>query len=370
MQSDVLTTVVCTQNAGYGMIVDDPTGLTAAWLTEVLQAAGIDASVRDVAVAPVGTGQMASCYRLEIAYERGDGPARLVVKLPSPDPAVRASAVLPYRTEVGFYRDLAPRLGVSVPACYGAAITEDGTGFTLVLEDMAPAVAGDQLAGCTAAQARDAAIAVADLHAGSWCDASIRALEWLIPPMSAYPEHLVPMLREALAQFHARRDLDAATADVFGRFVDGFAEWVTGSPTPWSLLHNDYRLDNLLFAPAGADMPAVTSVDWQSLSTGQPLQDVGFLLGTGLDPQTRRTHERAIVGAYHDRLVTLGVADYDADRCWDDYRRGLLHGPLICLLGEFVAASSERGVQMFSIMAQRSATAILDLESFDALGAR
>ncbi len=54
-------------------IVDDPAGLTTAWLSDVLQA-----PVSRVSVTPVGTGQMASCHRLDIGYERGDGPARLI----------------------------------------------------------------------------------------------------------------------------------------------------------------------------------------------------------------------------------------------------------------------------------------------------
>jgi len=111
----------------------------------------------------------------------------------------------------------------------------------------------------------------------------------------------------------------------------------------------------------------VTAVDWQSLSTGLPLRDVAFLLGTGLHPRDRRTHERAIVGAYHDALGSLGVSGYDAGRCWDDYRRGLFQGPLICALGEAFAAPTERGRRMFTLMAERAATAILDLDSLDLL---
>jgi hypothetical protein len=348
-------------------IVDDADGITAHWLTTALQGAGVDATVGSVCVVPVGAGQMASCYRLDIAYERGDGPPRLIAKLPSTDLTVRAGQAMTYRTEVSFYRDLAPGLSISVPRCYVAAITDEGTSFTLLLEDMAPAVAGDQLAGCSPDDARRAAVEVAGLHAGSWCDPALESLDWLIPPTSAFVEHMGPMLQGAVESFLARRDLDVATTEVLRRFVEGFTEWVAGSSTPWSLLHNDYRLDNLLFAPPDAGVPPVTTVDWQSLSTGAPLQDVGFLLGTGLQPDDRRTHERAIVGEYHDRLTDLGVTSYGADRCWDDYRRGLLHGPLICLLGDAVAAPTERGLRMFSVMAQRSAAAIVDLESFELL---
>jgi hypothetical protein len=348
-------------------IVDDPTGLTARWLTGVLWAAGVEATVADVSVEPVGTGQMAACHRLTVTYERGDGPAALIAKLPSPEPEVRTAVATTYRTEVSFYRDLAPRLPVSAPRCWFAAVTDDATAFTLLLDDMAPAVTGDQIAGCTVAQARDAAVAAAGLHAGSWCDPAVAGLDWLIPPMGAIADHMGPMLQDAVGTFLGKRDLDTATAEVLRRFADRFVAWTRARPTPSTLVHNDYRLDNLLFAPEGADIPAVTVVDWQSLTTGEPLRDVGFLLGTGLDPDLRREHEREIVGAYHAALRGHGVGDYDLDRCRDDYRHGLFQGPLICILGDLFATPTERGLRMFSVMAERSATAIRDLGCLDLL---
>ena len=346
------------------VIVDDPHEITPAWLTDALRSSGAEVSVGEVAVSPVGTGQMASCYALDIIYDRGDGPARLVAKLPSLDPDVRATVASAYRTEVLFYRDLAPTLDLAVPRSHLALVADDATTFTLLLEDMAPAAAGDQLAGCTPAEASVAAVAVAGLHAGSWNDPSIPELDWLIPPTSVLAEHIAPLFPDAVETFLTKRSLDDTTTEVLRRFAVSFDAWATGRPTPSSLLHNDYRLDNLLFAPAGADLPPVTVVDWQSLTTGPPLRDVAFLVGTGLDAEARRAHEQAIVGDYHERLRCLGVTDYPAERCWDDYRHALFHGPFICVLGEAFSAESERGRQMFTVMAERSAAAIVDLDAF------
>jgi Ecdysteroid kinase-like family len=349
------------------VIVVDPAELTPVWLSEVLAGAGIDAVVSDVGVAAVGTGQMASCYRLTVSYARGEGPAQLIAKLPSNDPVVRAGAAMMYRTEVSFYRDLAPRLAIPVPRCYCAVMNNDATSFTLLLEDMFPATVGDQLAGCTAEQARDAVVAVAGLHAGSWCDSAMRRLESIIPSAADLAQLTASMIKDSVQTFLSRRQLDAATAEVFAGFAANFTWWATGRPTPFALVHNDYRLDNLLFAPAGSDLPAVTTVDWQSLSTGLPLRDVAYLIGTGLDQDTRREHEQAIVGAYHDRLVALGVKDYAAAQCWEDYRYGLFQGPYICIMGEAVAAPTERGRAMFTVMAERSAAAIRELGSLELL---
>lgn len=139
-------------------------------------------------------------------------------------------------------------------------------------------------------------------------------------------------------------------------------DWATGRAEPFALLHSDYRLDNLLFAPADAPRPVV-AVDWQVVTVGSPLRDVAFLVATGLSTENRRAGERAIVDGYHRRLVERGVDGYSAQRCWEDYRHGLFQGPLITVLGASVAQPTARGDRMFPIMAERSATAIIDLDA-------
>jgi hypothetical protein len=349
-------------------IVVEPGEITPVWLSEVLASAGIDVVVSDIDVTAVGTGQMASCYRLVIRYASGEGPAQLIAKLPSTDPAVRAGAAMTYRTEVSFYRDIAARLAIPVPKAYLAVVNEDASSFTLLLQDMSPAAVGDQLAGCSPEQARAAVVALAGLHAGSWCDPDIKRLDTIIPSAGDLAQLTGPMLEGAAELFLSRRRLAPETAAVLEGFADIFTDWVTGRRQPFSLVHNDYRLDNLLFAPACSQLPAVTAVDWQSLSTGLPLRDVAYLIGTGLDPVSRRAHERSIVGAYHASLVDLGVHDYAMEQCWEDYRYGLFQGPYICILGEAVATPTERGLAMFTVMAERSAAAIRDLGSFELVG--
>ena len=98
---------------------------------------------------PVGTGQMSGCYRLSLRYSAGDGPATLIAKLPSPDPAGPRRRRDTYATEVRFYRDIASTVAVRAPECSCAVASDDGKSFVLLLEDMSPAEQGDQIAGCT-----------------------------------------------------------------------------------------------------------------------------------------------------------------------------------------------------------------------------
>lgn len=348
-------------------IVDTVEDIDAQWVTAVLAHAGIVTAVSKCTAESVGTGQMGSCFRLRLKYGEEAGPASLIVKLPAANPDSRAAGSLGYRCETSFYRKFADRISARVPRCFFSAADPSTNSFTLVLEDLSPAQQGDQIDGCTIDEALAAAINVAGLHAPTWNDPSVRDLDWLIPDLTAMPEPTAEFLRIATDQFLDRHSVEPATAPVLERFVQQFAAWAAGRPAPYSLLHNDYRPDNLLFAPPGAPDPVV-AVDWQVVSVGLPLRDVALLLATGLSTEDRRRAERAIIVAYQRRLVELGVTDYDVERCWNDYRYALFQGVFITVLGAFVAQPTERGNQMFTVMADRSAAAITDLDAFSLLG--
>ena len=346
------------------LIIDGPTAITESWLGDALMSSGIGVTVRSVRVTPLGTGQVASAFRIHADYADGEGPPRLVVKLPSGDPEVRARHAMPYRTEARFYSDLASKLRLPVPRCYFAGISDDGLSFTLLLEDMAPAVPGDQLAGCSAEQALAAALTVAQLHACTWCDPSLDHIDWLIPRSAEILQVLAGLARDATSSFVDSYDIDAGTAAVFTEFAEYVIPWLTDRRGPFALVHNDYRLDNLLFDTVDAHVARVTAVDWQSLTVGAPLRDVAYLLGTGMLPAERRIRERGIVDSYHHALLEAGVRHYGAEQCWEDYRRAQLQGPLISILGAAFSMPTDRSRPMFCAMAQRSAAAIRDLESF------
>ena len=60
---------------------------------------------------------------------------------------------------------------VPTPQCFYCEITDDVCDYALLLADQAPAVQGDQIAGCGEREARLAVTALAGLHGPSWCDA-------------------------------------------------------------------------------------------------------------------------------------------------------------------------------------------------------
>ena len=135
----------------------------------------------------------------------------------------------------------------------------------------------------------------------------------------------------------------------------------------FAVVHGDYRLDNLLFPTD--DPSGVAAVDWQTVGLGPPARDLAYFLATSLSPEDRRRYEADLLATYHGALADHGVTGYTREECWEDYRVGMLHGPLIILLGRLTATVTDRGDEMFKVMWQRCARAILDLGSLDAIRA-
>lgn len=332
--------------------------LDAAWLGEAL-----GQPVDLLGVDGVGTGQIGTCYRLSLggrAVESGRLPSTVLAKLPASDPATRDLLAGAYRTEVRFYREVAPTVAVRVPDCLYVDAADDSGAFVLLLEDLAPAVQGDQVAGCTAAQARDAVVNLAGLHGPRWCDPALTRIEGLALNGAEDAAMLAELYGPATELFlEGLGDLvsqeDAATLRACVSACEG---WALARAERFAPVHGDYRLDNLLFPPSG---PGVVAVDWQTLSLALPARDVAFLLGTSLEPDVRRAHEQALVAAYHAALVGHGVTGYDLDLAWEDYRFAQLQGPLVAVFGCAYGTRTARGDVMFAAMVRRACAAIRDL---------
>lgn len=348
------------------MTVPIPAGIDEvdpAWLTAVLHEAGLEVAVGEAAAAPVGTGQMADSFRVTVHYDRGVGPATLVVKVPAQGELSRAAgAAGGYRNEVQYYRELHDTVAVCAPRCYHAAVTDDSSGFVLVLEDLAPAEQGDQIAGCTVQQAILAVENLAGLHGPRWGDRSLYDIDWLMRAEPETVEFAALLLVDATAGFNERyaARLAPEDAEVFTAFAAEAEKWLTGRPERFGLVHGDYRLDNLLFGTEAGGYP-VAAVDWQTVGIGLPGRDLAYFCGNGLSIENRRTHERMLVERYHAALVGHGVTDHDFETCWDDYRYGHFQGPWTTILGAMHVEQTDRGDDMFMAMASRCGAAIRDL---------
>jgi hypothetical protein len=135
---------------------------------------------------------------------------------------------------------------------------------------------------------------------------------------------------------------------------------VLAQRSPWTLVHQDFRVENMLFGPAGSD--EVKVIDWQGIGRGPGAYDLAYLLGGSMDVALRRDLEQTLVKTYFDALLASGVADYSFEQLWDDYGHAHLMGGLATslMVGGGMDLSNERGFELIATMAHRHAQAALD----------
>jgi aminoglycoside/choline kinase family phosphotransferase len=355
-------------------IADTPAALTTEWITDALRSSGrLDTgAVVAVDLAPIGTGQMSDSLRVTLHFDREvDVPATMIAKLPAADETSRATAraLRSYESEVRFYQLLAPELPVRTPAVYYADIDVETARFVLLLEDMAPAEQGDQLRGCSADTARVAVDELVRLHAPKWDDPCLAELDWLHRDRAAQRQWLLTFLPAAWDGFRERygAHLDGDVLAAGGALFAHLGSYLSTDTSPLTVVHGDYRLDNLLFDPTPGGVP-VTVVDWQTCTHGPALQDVAYFIGAAMPREVRRDAEAELVRAYHAGLVAAGVPDYGWQRCWRDYRRGTWAGLIMAVAASMLVERTARGDEMFLTMAARHSQHALDLDAAELLG--
>ena len=341
---------------------DRPEDVTDRWLSHVL---GNDIAIESWE--PIGSGQVGDSARFYLRSLLSDAPTTIAAKFPSRDQASRTTAAMMglYSKEVRFYREVARQLAARVPRVYHSELSDDGVGFVLLFEDLGPARGGDQIRGCNIADARAAIRQAAAIHAPSWDNAALRAKEWLRPnpglaatTASMYPKAQA-LFRERYADqlepeyMQLCEDLAAAADLLFG-----------SNEPPQCLIHSDFRLDNMLFEIRdGAEAMAV--LDWQTVTLGKGMTDIGYFLGCGIGNALRSAHEEELLDLYLEEMDERGVPLTRQD-IWRDYRLGALHGIATAVFSAAYVERTQRGDANFLSMA-RGACALA--ASHDSIGA-
>jgi aminoglycoside/choline kinase family phosphotransferase len=348
--------------------------ITAPWLTAILRENGIlkETAVTVVAAEPlgVGTGFLGQLARLRLTYDRPDAnaPSTLVAKLPSLDAGGRQVSQLFqfYDREARFYRELAGAMPLRVPRCYASLADADAGDYLLLLEDFGHWPIGDDASGCSAVEAEVAIRTLARLHRAFWESPALERLDW-VPMVNAPVHHLTepayagslePFLKNFGDALSPR--MRGITERMAGRIVPLLD---AGSRMPRTLIHGDYRLDNLFFP--GRE---VAVIDWQIACRGQGAFDVAYFLSGCLEPAVRRTEEMRLLRLWHD-LVTDGSAiAYPFDRALTDYRRSVLYCNVYTVIAiGSLDATNERGMAVFTGWLRRRSAAIEDLDAGELL---
>lgn len=354
-----------------------PDDVTTAWLTEVLRASGSlphDASVASVTRTPVGegVGMLSEIEFLGLAYDgEADGaPGSVVVKFPTRNETNRGVALHfgVYTREVRYFAELDPRSGAAGPKVHLSAIDGDSD-FVIVLEDLSDYRIGDQIVGADLQETQLSIDQLARLHASFWNALESDEFSWL--PRSANCDNATNMHEGSRAGWDA-------TVEIFGSHVpqwmrDAKDAYLAAVPAmqerldaaPRTLIHGDFRMDNLFFGQVPHHHP-MTMVDWQGPLRGRGIHDVAYLLSQSTQTEVRRAHERDLISRYVAALADHGVEGYGFDEAWTDYRYGVLYFWVFAtVIAGTLDATNERGNAWMSEMIKRNVAAIDDLDCLD-----
>jgi hypothetical protein len=329
--------------------------VSPAWLSEAL-GDRITAVRAEPLIAVEGVNSEVTRLHLEAA-EGGDTPRTMVLKVRAASEAARGVAAFQrwYEREVGFYEAFAANAPVTTPTVYFACIQADGR-YVLLLEDIATPQ-GDQIAGCGIDAAREVVVAAARLHARFWQSPRLQGHDWL-PDTTVGLDRAGPV-QGAFARGWARRRDSASSAlrPLIDAAVEAYPDLLSAAAAPpVTLIHGDYRLDNMFLDGAGAGLVVI---DWQFIARCRGVYDVAYFVGLSLEPEVRREHEKALLAEYREQLAAAGVS-YASEAIEQDYRLGLLLSYAVFCIGAVGHDPETRAGRMHEVGLRRLGAAIVD----------
>ena len=351
-----------------------PAEVDAGWLTSLLADRGLlaqGARVVEVVPTPVGTGQMADTVRFALTYAPSDaGPATVIGKFTSGDAQSHATGRImrAYEVEVRFYAEIAPRVAVRHPRLLFAAVDAEEAWFTLLLEDVVGASQGDELAGCDATTAAAAIRQMAGLHGPCWEAPDLAASPWVnrvTPDSDAFTASIVTGVFPGFLERYGDR-LEPDHVALLESFLPRLGEWMARPRGPQTVVHADFRLDNMLFTPGD---PSPVVVDYQTIGWGSGAYDLAYFVGGSLEPEVRAADVDVLVAGYHEALGDHGVTGYTLDELRADYRRECFGGLLMAVGASMMVKQTPRGDEMFITNTRRHAQQAIDLDALAGLDA-
>lgn len=291
----------------------------------------------------------------------GDGvPASVFVKMPAETVATRLMGELGRlaRTEVMFYRELAPQL-TGLPASYGSAFDSLTGRFVLVLEDLAvdPCLFPDTLHPLDQNQAAQIVELLAKLHATFW--ERLPESRWVY---SASGDH-TSLLTGPLLDTSARRLAERTSIPVEdGRFIiDNYravAKLIDSQPN--TVMHGDAHPGNVYFRNGKAGL-----LDWQAVRRGHPGRELSYTLITGMTTAERQSCERDLLAIYRHALTAAGGPELDAGELWLRYQQGALYAYVAPLITAGMGGMQDESIALEGV--RRGVAALTDLETVAAL---
>ncbi len=337
------------------------------WLTQVLRKHGClrAAQVTAITAQPIGAefGFLDSLARLNLSYDFPEpaAPDSVVVKISSAEETYRriGNFYRAYEREFCFYESVATRSPIRLPRCWGREADAETGAHVLILEDLSSLTPGDQVCGLTPLQAKATLETIGQFHAHWWESPELDSFDWM-PNRNIQPARFRAAWPKCRATFAAQLPESAIVlGDELNERLESLLAEV--ERRPHTIVHSDFRADNLLFDPASRTQPVVV-LDWQLAIRSQGVLDVARLLCGSLSPHDRAACEMGLLQRWHESLLQGGVQNYSFVQALQAYRTAAL----ICLyypvtIHEAEEAAGRRGAALAQAQIERFFVAAVEL---------
>jgi hypothetical protein len=338
--------------------------LTAEWLSEGLRESGVleDAAVTEFTMDVLGeqVGFNGEVVIIAPSYSppSESAPASLVLKIPTASKnRIMGQTMGLYEKEIRFYRYLQPGLNIRTPRHYFSAldvaddpdvilerlrgmnrlpiwmirgivalanrfVSGNPRRYALLIEDLSGYRMGDQTAGCSDQDVRNIVVTMARLHAQFWASERLDSMSW-ITPYAATSRIMQMRFLQGVDRYlsDAGASLTPARRDLIGWLrKNGIALTEAFGDEPATLLHGDFRLDNICFDDAAGE---VVLFDWQTMLAGPGASDLAYFISATIPGDADESQVNQLIDVYHGELSQQGV-DVSRDRLRWQYEVGML----------------------------------------------
>ncbi len=276
-----------------------------------------------------------------------------------------------YANEVNFYRSIRPEVELEAPASYASVIDEGNGQFGILMEDLGLRSARfpSAVEGVSLDVMKNLITNLAVLHAAYWQSPRFeKDLCWLPTTTKGgmYPVFDaigLDIIRDQVAKNKFKQDLLAP----LNRSVDALWAGLWKSQEiiyqqPLTLLHGDTHIGNTYIHPDGT----AGLLDWQLMVKGPWCHDITYMMITGLDVETRRSHEKDLLNLYRETLLEKGVKSVPTEaQAWLLYRQTAIWGLVI---GWLITPPQNYGEEITAANVSKMCTAMLDLQTLESIG--
>jgi hypothetical protein len=174
------------------------------------------------------------------------------------------------------------------------------------------------------------------MHGQYWMHPRLLTLPWMVDwSAPSYPMG-IPLVQDAWAKFNDREPgmIPDDLRSVCDRtFVNDTLTWLMRfNERPWTFIHGDYELDNMLFVDDD-----IVVLDWQLSGKSFPGQDVAFFLTACATDETVAA-ERELLDAYRAALAAAGGPSWSHDDVIEDMAWSMLYW----IVGDTVSATADQ----------------------------